>query len=171
MAKRKYFRIRGKKLSKKKIESNIKIIILLIYSLVLLSINEVNVTINAKVVEAEAETAIPVEVEEERGEIIVTPQASANMTVEEQIRAIAAEKNFKWADYLVRLADCESTLNPNAINDKNRNGTIDWGLFQWNSKNPPIPITKECAFDLRCSTERAIEAINLRLSAPLDVRR
>ncbi len=80
--------------------------------------------------------------------------------VEEQIRQIAEEKNFKYVSYLIRLARCESKLNPKAINNKNKNGSIDWGLFQWNSKNPPMPMTKDCAMDIRCSTEKTIEAIN-----------
>lgn len=87
-------------------------------------------------------------------------EEAKSMTVEEQIRAIAKEQDFKWPDYLVRLAKCESTLNPSAINDKNRNGSIDWGLFQWNSELPPLPITKECAMDLECSTLMTIKAIN-----------
>ncbi len=108
------------------------------------------------------------------GEVIVTAVAPTDYegipyitkiepSVEEQIRLIAAEKDFKWPDYLVRLANCESKLNPKAINDKNRNGSIDWGLFQWNSELPPIPITKDCAMDVRCSTEKTIEAINMGL--------
>ena len=81
-------------------------------------------------------------------------------SVEQQVRAIATEKDFRWTDYLVRLANCESRLNPKAINTANRDGSIDWGLFQWNSENPPMPMTKDCAMDLRCSTEKTIEAIN-----------
>lgn len=33
----------------------------------------------------------------------------------------------------VRVAKCESSLNPKAINRKNKNGTVDYGLFQLNS--------------------------------------
>lgn len=80
--------------------------------------------------------------------------------VEMEIRAIADELNFKWPDYLVRLAFYESSLNPNAVSKPNKNGTVDRGLFQFNSKMPPITITEECAMSLDCSTRKAIEAIN-----------
>jgi len=83
-----------------------------------------------------------------------------NPDVEFQIRAIADELKFKWPDYLVRLAFHESSLNPNAISKPNKNGSIDRGLFQFNSKMPPITITEECAMSLDCSTRKAIEAIN-----------
>jgi hypothetical protein len=162
MATRKYYRVRGKKLSKKKIKLLIQILLVLIYTIFLLGIPGFQMTINVPAVTPVVASG-PVEVEEEGSEIIVTPQASAKeMTVEEQIRYIAAEKNFKWADYLVRLASCESSLNPKATN-KNRNGSIDYGTFQFNDKMPPVPITKECSLDVRCSTEKTIEAINLGL--------
>lgn len=77
--------------------------------------------------------------------------------VEEEIRRIAKEHNFKWADYLVRLAECESSLNPNAVNDNGKYGK-DWGLFQWNDYyNPEM---KDCAMDIECSTIATMNAIN-----------
>jgi len=82
------------------------------------------------------------------------------LSVEAQIREIAKKENFKWPDYLVRLAKAESSLNPNAIN-KNKNGTIDRGLFQWNDKLAPMGgISDECAFNVECSTIKTMEAIN-----------
>ena len=45
-------------------------------------------------------------------------------TPELVIRRFGAE----WADYMVRLAECESKMNPNEINIK----TGDYGLFQIN---------------------------------------
>ncbi len=87
-----------------------------------------------------------------------TPQQKE---VEFQIRTIAHNANFQWPDYLVRLALYESSLNPSAINDKNRNGSIDYGLFQWNSKNPPISgYTKDCYMSIECSTKITMDAIN-----------
>jgi hypothetical protein len=83
-----------------------------------------------------------------------------NNEVEFKIRTIAAAQGFQWPDYLVRLAFNESSLNPSAISKPNRNGSRDYGLFQFNDKQPPLPITKECALDLECSTLKAIEAIN-----------
>jgi len=77
--------------------------------------------------------------------------------VEEEIRQIAKEHNFKWPDYLVRLAECESSLNPNAVNDNGKYGK-DWGLFQWNDYyNPEM---KDCAMDIECSTIATMNAIN-----------
>lgn len=35
----------------------------------------------------------------------------------------------------VEVAKCESGLNPDATNTKNKNGTIDGGLFQLNSSH------------------------------------
>lgn len=82
-------------------------------------------------------------------------------TPEQEIRRISSELNFKWPDYLVKLAKCESSLNPNAINI-NKNKSIDRGLFQWNDKMPPLGgITDECAFSVDCSTRATINAINL----------
>lgn len=81
--------------------------------------------------------------------------------IELQIRAIADEMGFKWTDYLVKLSNCESGLNPKAVSNQNRNGSRDYGLFQWNDKMPPLEITKDCAMDLDCSTRKTIEAINL----------
>jgi hypothetical protein len=37
----------------------------------------------------------------------------------------------QW-DNAIRLANCESGLNPNAVSRPNSNGTRDWGLFQFN---------------------------------------
>ena len=78
--------------------------------------------------------------------------------VEQQIRKIARENKFKWVDYLVRLAKCESTLNANAINDNGVYG-IDRGVFQINDYYHP-EVSDECAFDVRCATEWTMWRIN-----------
>ena len=78
--------------------------------------------------------------------------------VEAKIRSLAAAADFKWPDYIVRLAKLESSLNPNAVN-VNKNGTIDEGLFQFNRHYHP-DMTKECVFDIECSTKAAMKAIN-----------
>lgn len=82
-------------------------------------------------------------------------------TVEQTIRRLAKEANFPWADYLVRLAVCESGLNPKAVNGRNNNPahSKDRGLFQINDywhKNVPDSV----AFDTEASTKWAIEKIN-----------
>ena len=81
--------------------------------------------------------------------------------IEQQIRDIAKETGFKWPDYLVKLAKCESSLRPNAINNKNNNPSWskDRGLFQindyWHSN-----VTDECAFDVECATKYTMDKIN-----------
>lgn len=97
----------------------------------------------------------------EKIEVIPVKLLTNKPEVEFQIRAIADELNFQWPDYLVRLAMAESSMNPKAISKPNKNGSVDYGLFQWNDKMPPLPITKECSLDLDCSTRMTIKAINL----------
>lgn len=48
------------------------------------------------------------------------------------VLAIAEAFGLKHFDDAVRIAWCESRLNPNAMNGSNRNGTADRGLFQLN---------------------------------------
>ena len=82
------------------------------------------------------------------------------LSVEEQIRAIAKEKNFRWEDYLVKLADCESKLNPLNKNTKGNTpaGSLDRGLFQinnyWHKE-----VSDACAYDVRCATEWTIKMV------------
>jgi len=76
-------------------------------------------------------------------------------TVEEQIRDIARDEGVD-PDLAVRVAKCESGLNPSAVN-KNIDGSIDRGLYQWNSKWHP-EITDKCAFDIECSTRAFCKA-------------
>lgn len=65
-------------------------------------------------------------------------------------------------DLAVRVATCESGLNPYAVN-KNTNGTTDRGLYQWNDYWHP-EITDEMAFNPYYATLhfcRAVKAGNL----------
>jgi hypothetical protein len=85
-----------------------------------------------------------------------------DLSVEEQIRAIAEEEGFKYPEYLVALARNESTMRPTAISPKNHDGTKDFGLFQFNDTNPPLKeMTTECAMKLDCATRKTIKAINM----------
>jgi len=70
-------------------------------------------------------------------------------TTEQLIRRIAKEEIVD-PDLAVRVAKCESTLNPNATNT-NTDGSIDRGLFQINSKWHP-EVTADQAFNAEFST-------------------
>lgn len=84
-----------------------------------------------------------------------------NETVEESIRRIAKEENFKWPDYLVKLAKCESSLNPKAVNiHGNKPSTSkDRGLFQLNDYWHKH-VSDSQAFDIDFSTRYTIKLIN-----------
>lgn len=58
-----------------------------------------------------------------------TSVASSSSEVETYIREVFGAD----ADRAIGVAKCESGLRKNALNDKNRNGTVDHGLFQINS--------------------------------------
>ena len=75
--------------------------------------------------------------------------------VESQIRQIAEEEEFQWPDYLIRLARCESRLDPNAIGDSGSSR----GLFQIHSGYWP-GISDEEAFDIEWSTKWTMDMIN-----------
>lgn len=77
--------------------------------------------------------------------------------IEGMIRQIADEMDFQWPDYLVRLATCESNLNPDATHD---NGTsVDRGLFQINNYFHS-EVSDEQAFDPNYATRWTINMIN-----------
>lgn len=80
------------------------------------------------------------------------------MTTVERIRAVADKHQFKYTDYLVRLAYCESRFNPKATNSNGAYGT-DRGVFQINDKYHPN-ITDEQAFDIEWATKWTIDQIN-----------
>jgi hypothetical protein len=80
-----------------------------------------------------------------------------DLTVEDQIRIIAQQNGFKYTEYLVRLANCESKMNQYAIG--NNGNSVDRGLFQINSYWHK-EVSSECAFSIRCATEWTINMIN-----------
>ena len=58
------------------------------------------------------------------------------LTVPELIKVVFKDK----ADEAMKIAQCESKMNPEAINDQNSNFSVDSGLFQINSVHwPKIP--------------------------------
>jgi len=78
-------------------------------------------------------------------------------SVEEQIRRIAEEHNFRWIEYIVRLAKCESMFDIYAYNPTNN--SHDRGIYQISRKWHP-EISDKCAYDIRCSTEFTMNMIN-----------
>jgi len=76
--------------------------------------------------------------------------ASKRLTIEQQIRNIAP----KYADYLIEIAKCESSLNQYAIGDNGHSR----GLYQIHDKWHP-EVSNECAFDVSCATRYAVYLI------------
>jgi hypothetical protein len=71
--------------------------------------------------------------------------------VADQIREIAKEMGYQAPEWLVRLARCESNLNPNSLGD----GKHSRGLFQIHSGFHPT-ITDEQAYSIDWSTRWTI---------------
>lgn len=76
------------------------------------------------------------------------------LSAEEQIIKIANEENFTQTDLLVKIAFCESSLNPLAVH-YNKNGSSDYGIFQFNS----IHKFGEKPLDIEWATKKTIEWI------------
>jgi hypothetical protein len=93
------------------------------------------------------------EIDEKKKDKIM-PEAKKE-TVEQIIRRIAKKEGID-VDLAVRIAKCESGLDPGA---KHVNGpnSIDRGLFQWNNYYHP-EITDSCAYDVECSTHAFCKA-------------
>jgi len=109
----------------------------------------------ANAMEITPQTIITADTSEPKTTEVVSDPVSS---VETQIRNLAEQENFIWADYLIRLANCESTLNVYAINAIGNSAGIDRGLFQINSYyHSEVP--DDCAYDLECSTLWTMERI------------
>jgi len=76
-------------------------------------------------------------------------------TVESRITKIAKEEGVD-PSLAIRVAKCESGLNPGAIN-VNINGSVDRGLYQWNNKWHP-EIDEKTAFHIEKSTRAFCKA-------------
>jgi len=84
------------------------------------------------------------------------PSKGKFKTIKERIRDVAKDMSVD-PDVAVRVAKCESGLDPQAVH-KNADGSLDRGLFQWNDKWHP-EITDEIAFDVEKSTTAFCEAV------------
>lgn len=74
------------------------------------------------------------------------------------IEKIEAEYGLP-AGKMLKLAKCESSLNPNAKH-KNTDGTIDRGLFQINSKWH-YEVSNDCAYSVECSANWTAQQLKL----------
>jgi len=98
---------------------------------------------------------------EEALEIRIIELVTHRPDIETMIYNIADEMGRpEYAEYLVKLAFCESSMNPDATNDKGNNPaySYDRGLFQYNSYWQS-QVSDECAYDVRCSVENTIKMI------------
>lgn len=77
-------------------------------------------------------------------------------TPEQIIRRVTRDEGIDF-DLAIRVAKCESGLNPGAIG-RNSDGSLDRGLFQWNTRWHP-EITDEVAFDAEKSTRAFCQAV------------
>lgn len=81
--------------------------------------------------------------------------AKMAITVEAEIRQIAQNEGFEWPDYLVRLATCESKLDPSARGDSG----YSRGLFQIHKLYWPS-VSDEEADSILWSTKWTMDLIN-----------
>lgn len=81
-------------------------------------------------------------------------------TVEQQIRRIAKEENFKDVEFLIALGKCESGLQQYAINGKGNKpvGSVDRGVYQYNSYWQS-KVSNECSFSIDCATRQTIKLL------------
>jgi hypothetical protein len=92
---------------------------------------------------------------------IAEDKATSTMAVKDRIILEAQKANFKWTDYLLRLANCESGLNEFATNDKNNKPewSKDRGVFQINDywqKQVPDSV----AYNVEEATRWTMDKIN-----------
>ena len=78
-------------------------------------------------------------------------------TIKIMIKAIAKKYGVD-PDLAIRVAQCESGLNPDAKR-VNVGGSVDRGLYQWNNRYHP-DITDEMAYDPKIATELFCQAVS-----------
>jgi hypothetical protein len=87
-------------------------------------------------------------------EVITNPKNK--LELEQMIRTTAISYDVD-PNLAVKVAKCESNLEVNAVN-KNKNGTTDRGIYQWNDYYHP-DITDKMAFDPQIATNKFCEAV------------
>ena len=90
---------------------------------------------------------------------IPPPQPEKSLSVSDRIRQVAKEEGYPHPDKLIKLAKCESGLNPKAklVNRRERS----YGVFQINLK-AHRHITYEQATDVEWATRWSIKQIRIR---------
>ena len=71
---------------------------------------------------------------------------------------VAKSMNYTNTAYLLALADCESSLDPQNSNSRGNKpkGSVDRGLFMFNSYWRK-DVSNACAYDVTCATKKTIE--------------
>jgi len=93
-------------------------------------------------------TAKTVPITLEKAVLVPIKPIELEMTIEEHICNATGGEN---CEILINLAKCESSLNKDAYH-VNTNGTVDLGLFQWNSVHySKSDMSAVCALDVYCS--------------------
>lgn len=90
-----------------------------------------------------------------QGEAFKGQKTLSGEEVEKQIRAIAQEADFKWPNYLVKLAYCESRFDKFAKGDSGNSR----GIFQIHQKYHP-EVSDAMAYDIEASTLWTMNKIN-----------
>lgn len=82
------------------------------------------------------------------------------LSVKDQIRKIAYELEYDNVDFLLALADCESSFDPKRTNahGNNPSWSVDRGVFQFNS-HWQKSVSDKCAFDVECATRTTIKML------------
>lgn len=88
-----------------------------------------NILKNAEQYNSEHPLVYTAEAAEVVPRMILIGTTTPEQTIEQKIRQTFPED----AETALKIAKCESSLKPSAINNRNKNGTTDGGIFQINS--------------------------------------
>lgn len=100
-----------------------------IAGIVMLLIAGGNILVNAEQYNSEHPLVYVAEAQVVEPRVILIGTTTKEKTIEEKIVAAFPEDSAT----ALKIAKCESNLNPNAHNNRNKDGTTDGGLFQINS--------------------------------------
>jgi hypothetical protein len=155
--------------NKREKELSVILLVALIIYLANVSITELNslttrkfTIINSQAVTTKVEATKQVELESKaEKQNFSAPLPVLVESPEDIMRRISKELNFEQEELLIKIAFCESSLKPLAIN-QNTNGSSDYGILQFNS----IHNFGELPLNVEWSTKKAIEWIRAgKLSA------